>query len=326
HPVVWRGTMAQGLERLSGGADPTAPRRQYAWGAMGLMGIGLGAAGLGWGVEQWAEIGSGAEAGSGVQGGNGWPQWPYWAAMGAGAWSLKGSFALQGLGKAALAVSRPLEDSTGEPHPAGQQLEDNRLEETRLAEARLALKSLCSRDASRLDPGQLSAAAVESLAENFCDSVAAPLFYYVLFGLPGVLFYRAVNTLDAMWGYRGRYEYLGKPAARLDDALNFVPARLAALLLVGAGAILGFPWRAGLQAWKQDGRRTPSPNGGRPMAAMAGLLGIRLEKPGVYRLWPQGQDPTPQDIPRGWQVVRLAAWMALGAAGLALFWGRGWPG
>src|SRR5262249_61854725 len=111
----------------------------------------------------------------------------------------------------------------------------------RLHDARYALRSLCSRDASQLDPPLLVAAAIESVAENASDSFVAPLFYYALFGLPGAVFYRAVNTLDAMIGYHGRYEYLGKAAARLDDVLNFVPARLTAALLLAARACAPLP-------------------------------------------------------------------------------------
>ncbi|WP_437677177.1 adenosylcobinamide-phosphate synthase CbiB [Sorangium sp. So ce131] len=153
-----------------------------------------------------------------------------------------------------------------------------------LPAARAALGSLCSRDASDLDEPALVAASIESVAENTSDSVVAPLFYFALFGLPGALFYRAVNTLDAMVGYHGRYEYLGKASARLDDALNFVPARITALLLLAAGWLRGADARRGLAVLRRDGGLTESPNAGRPMAAMAGLLRVELEKRGHYRL------------------------------------------
>ena len=106
---------------------------------------------------------------------------------------------------------------------------------SQLEAARQALRSLCSRDPKQLSEADLIGASIESIAENASDSFVAPLFYYVLFGLPGAVLYRVVNTLDAMLGYRGHYEYLGKASARLDDALNFIPARITAALLLVAG-------------------------------------------------------------------------------------------
>src|SRR5258707_3875514 len=103
-----------------------------------------------------------------------------------------------------------------------------------LDEARERLRSLCSRDPSALDASALVAGTIESVAENASDSFVAPLFWFALLGLPGAVFYRAANTLDAMIGYHGKYEWLGKTAARLDDALNFVPARITAGLLLAA--------------------------------------------------------------------------------------------
>jgi adenosylcobinamide-phosphate synthase len=128
------------------------------------------------------------------------------------------------------------------------------------------------------------AATIESVAENASDSFVAPLFYYALFGVPGAIAYRAVNTLDAMIGYHGRYEYLGKASARLDDVLNWIPARITALLLVAAGWLTGEAASRGWFIWQRDGSATESPNAGRPMAVMAGLLGVELQKAEHYRL------------------------------------------
>jgi adenosylcobinamide-phosphate synthase len=200
---------------------------------------------------------------------------------------LTAMFALRALGDAARAVRRALD--------AGD-----------LAAAREALRCLCSRDPSQLSAEDLIAASVESVAENASDSVVAPLFYYVCFGLPGAVVYRAVNTLDAMVGYHGRYEYLGKPSARLDDVLNFVPARLTAGLLLLAGALLGRDAAHGAVVWRRDGAATESPNAGRPMATMAGLLRVQLEKSGHYRLGDPLEALTPQHIGRAWQIVQLA--------------------
>ncbi len=200
---------------------------------------------------------------------------------------LTAMFAARALGEAARAMGRAL---------AGPDL----------APARHALRCLCSRDASGLGRADLVGASVESIAENASDSFVAPLFYYVLFGLPGAVVYRAVNTLDAMVGYHGRYEYLGKASARLDDALNFVPARITAALLLLGGACLKKDVRRGISIWRRDARTTESPNAGRPMAAMAGLLGVRLEKPGHYQLGDSVEPLTPRHIEVAWRVVRLA--------------------
>jgi adenosylcobinamide-phosphate synthase len=181
----------------------------------------------------------------------------------------------------------------------------------RIAGARAGLQSLCSRDATELDEPELVGASVESVAENASDSFVAPLFYYALFGLPGAVFYRAVNTLDAMVGYRGQYEYLGKASARLDDVLNFIPARLSTLLLLVAGALLGKNPRLGVAAWRRDAATTASPNAGQPMAAMAGLLGVRLEKRGHYALGDAREPLSPAKIGDAWRIVRLS--FALGS-------------
>jgi adenosylcobinamide-phosphate synthase len=187
-----------------------------------------------------------------------------------------------------------------------------------LERARFGLRSLCSRDPSQLNEPELIGATIESVAENASDSFVAPLFYYVLLGVPGAVIYRAVNTLDAMVGYRGHYEYLGKASARLDDALNFIPARVTSVLLLLAGALLGKDPRQGLGIWRRDGGTTASPNAGQPMAAMAGLLGVRLEKAGHYGLGDARCALEPGKIDQAWRVVRLAfalaALLALAAA------------
>jgi adenosylcobinamide-phosphate synthase len=217
------------------------------------------------------------------------------------AYLLKSAFALRALGEATLVVRDALR--------AGD-----------LAAARLALRSLCSRDAVPLDAPLVAAAAIESVAENASDSVVAPLLAYLVLGLPGALFYRAVNTLDARIGYRGRYEYLGKAAARLDDALNLIPARLTARLLLVAGRREGRDVRRAAAVRARDARRTASPNAGHPMATMAGLLGVQLEKPGVYRLGDAGAPVTAAHVDQAWRLTTGAAaamlLLALAGAGL----------
>jgi adenosylcobinamide-phosphate synthase len=212
---------------------------------------------------------------------------------------LKSTFAVRGLGRAAFEVRGALARGS-------------------LSDARQALRSLCSRDPSKLDEPLLVAATIESLAENASDSFVAPLFYYALFGLPGALFYRAVNTLDAMIGYHGRYEYLGKASARLDDSLNFIPARATSGLLVVAGWLCRNDARNGWAIWKRDGRKTESPNAGRPMAAIAGLLRVQLEKVGHYRLGDPAEALGVRKIDDAWRIVMLGAGIGAGMVALAL--------
>ncbi|OGB28413.1 MAG: cobalamin biosynthesis protein CobD [Burkholderiales bacterium RIFCSPLOWO2_12_FULL_61_40] len=166
-----------------------------------------------------------------------------------------------------------------------------------LAAGRERLRWLVSRDVSQLTEAQVRESAIETLAENLNDSVVAPLFWFALLGLPGAALYRFANTADAMWGYRGLYqghnwEWAGKWAARADDILSWLPARLTALLLVlAAGGV-------SLDQLKCEARRTASPNSGWPMAAMALGLGVCLHKPGVYALNAQGRAPGRQDTQR----------------------------
>ena len=189
------------------------------------------------------------------------------------------------------------------------------LELGRLEEARRRVgRQLVSRPAGTLSASQVASATVESLAENLTDSMVAPLFFFLLGGLPAAWAYRVVNTADAMWGYRqGDFEYFGKPAARLDDVLNWIPARLAALAIVlGAGAVR----EAGGRAWKtmwSEHALTMSPNAGWTMAAMAGALGVTLEKPGAYRLG-SGDLPTVGAIGRALRVMVGASGFAAAAS------------
>jgi adenosylcobinamide-phosphate synthase len=210
---------------------------------------------------------------------------------------LKSSLTLRVLGEAGEGVARPL--------VAGK-----------LGEARKRLSWLCSRDASALTPSQLVAGVVESLAENLSDSFIAPLFWFLLGGVPAAVAYRVVNTLDAMIGYRGRYEWLGKASARLDDLLNLIPARITAFFLLLGGCFAGGDSLTGWRVLAADRAHTESPNAGWPMAAMAGLLGVVLEKPGHYRLGGAGRMPEAKDISRAWRICEAAALVA--AAGAAI--------
>jgi adenosylcobinamide-phosphate synthase len=200
---------------------------------------------------------------------------------------LKLTFSIRGLRRAALKIKRLLE---------ADKLDNTRFE----------LRALVSRNTKGLDESQMASAATESVAEGTCDSLVAPLFYFLILGVPGAIGYRVVNTLDSMIGYHGKYEYLGKFAARLDDVLNFIPARLAALVLVLAAALK----KNGHNAWKtalHEHKKTESPNAGWPMAAMAGALDARLEKSGHYVLGEGKKAPEVKTIGTAVNIFSLAA-------------------
>lgn len=183
---------------------------------------------------------------------------------------------------------------------------------------RARLARLVSRDVQGLDASQVREAAIETLAENLNDSLIAPLAWFAVFGLPGALLYRYANTVDAMWGYRGAWEWAGKWAARADDVLSWPTARLSAALLRPRLAPTAW-WALGREA-----RRTPSPNGGWPMGAMALQLDVRLSKPGVYALHAQGRAPQAADLPRALALAARAAWAGGALALLALLLRAAW--
>jgi adenosylcobinamide-phosphate synthase len=181
------------------------------------------------------------------------------------------------------------------------------LDHGQVEDARRELRWLVSRPTDRLDESLISAAAIESLAENYVDSWVAPLAAYCLFGLGGAYAYRAANTADAMWGYRtADYEWLGKGVAGLDDVLNWLPARLGALLLVLSGPRP----RAALAVWWRDASLTASPNAGQPMSVAAGHLDRRLEKPGQYILHRTGSLPSTSDVAAARRLVSRAMLVA----------------
>ena len=166
-----------------------------------------------------------------------------------------------------------------------------------LEAGRERLSWLVSRDVTALTDTQVRESAIETLAENLNDSVVAPIFWFVLLGLPGAALYRFANTADAMWGYPGIYKgqnwaWAGKWAARVDDGLSWLPARLTALLLLLATGARGLALAGRLRA---EAAKTPSPNSGWPMASMALGLDVGLRKPGVYVLNPAGRAALAQD-------------------------------
>lgn len=320
HPVVWMGQYLQwageriapsvvaeappsrgarhaNASRIAGGERISLPetsraatvqdaRRQFRLGALAWLLGAVATTSLAWGVQ-------------GVLG-----QLPVWLAAPLLALCLKPLFAWRMLRDLVAQVEAAL----------GQGLQAGREQ----------LAHLVSRDVQQLDEAGVRESAIETLAENLSDSVVAPLLWFALLGLPGAALYRFANTADAMWGYPGahggrHWQWAGKWAARADDVLNWLPARLTAgLLMMGARRTV---W----QALPAQAALTPSPNGGWPMGAMALRLGVSLGKPGVYRL--NEQAPAPQ-ASHTWQALRRArraAWLAValcaGAVALVGPWG-----
>jgi adenosylcobinamide-phosphate synthase len=224
------------------------------------------------------------------------------------AWLLQCSFSLRGLFGAVEVVRG---------HLVAEDLEGAR---------RQVAWHLVSRPMAGLDRGAVGSAAVESLAENLTDGFVAPVVFFVAGALLGgsaagvalAWAYRAVNTADAMIGYRqDDLEYLGRATARADDVLNYVPARLAAGALIAGAWLARESGRRAAAMRRRDASLTASPNAGQTMAAMAGALGVALEKPGHYRL---GDGPAPDvaAIDRAMRIEGWAAALCLAAAGLAL--------
>ncbi len=189
-----------------------------------------------------------------------------------------------------------------------------------LDEARMRTGFLVSRDTTQLDEEQMAKATVESVLENGCDAVFGAIFWFVIAGAPGVIFYRLANTLDAMWGYKNqRYLHFGWAAARLDDVLNFVPARLTAFTYAVVGE-----FQSAIRCWRSQGYSWKSPNAGPVMAAGAGALSVQLGGEATYHGELQqrpdlGLDKTPQagDIERAVSLVSrgMLLWLAVIAVG-----------
>lgn len=188
--------------------------------------------------------------------------------------------------------------------------------------ARQLLPSLCGRDPASLDVAGMTRASLESVAENTSDAQVAPLLYVAVGGMPAVLAYRGINTLDSMVGYRSpRYIRFGWAAARLDDAANYVAARATAALVVTFAPFVGGSPSGALQAWRRDAAHHPSPNAGVVEAAFAGALGVRLGGPTQYHHELQirpplgdGDEPTIADLRRA---VTLSSLVQAGAVLLA---------
>ncbi len=223
------------------------------------------------------------------------------------------ALALRGLAQESAAVQRELERGD-------------------LPAARKAVGRIVGRDTQELTAEGVTKAAVETVAENFSDGVAAPLFYMLLGGAPLALAYKAVNTMDSMVGYKNdRYLYFGRAAAKLDDLANLAPARLAALCWVGAAYLTGQDGRNAWNIWRRDRRNHASPNSAQTESACAGALGVQLAGPASYFGKtvdkPTIGDPKravePADIGRANRMLYGAAGLALGAGLLAGALARG---
>lgn len=278
HPVAWMGSGIAAFRRCA----PTVGRWRPLLAGLLLLGVGGGAV---------------AAAGLGLT-------WAWRRAFGPFAWIgeavvLRLCLSANGLFRAGRAVQAALEQG-----------------DLPLAR-RLVGYHLVSRPTSELNASQTAAATVESLAENTSDSLVAPLLYFTLGGLPAALFYRFANTCDAMLGYRDeRHEWLGKVPARLDDVLNFLPARLTAVLVLAAGLLRREDVRRGARIWRRDCRATASPNAGHPMSAAAGVLGVELEKVGCYRLGAGLPAPGPADISRSIPLLGIVVVLAAAVCSL----------
>jgi adenosylcobinamide-phosphate synthase len=284
HPVAWMGSAIGAASRRAPAAGRLA---RLAYGGGLVLGGGMAMVGLGRLLEELLG------------------RLPAPLAWLAEAWLVKTTFSMGGLARAAREVETALNASD--------------LPEAR----RLVSWHLVSRDTKALSAAQVAAATIESVAENSSDGVVAPVLYYSIGGLPAALAYRFINTADAMLGYRDPdHEWLGKVPARLDDVANLLPARVSAGLIVLAellgGECAGQAWRT----WRRDGRTTASPNAGHPMSAMAGALGVELEKVGHYRLGAGGTAPAATDIGRAVRLMRLAVGLMLGVLALAPSKGR----
>jgi adenosylcobinamide-phosphate synthase len=258
HPTAWMGSLIRFLLRFRPHGNSMS---EFLYGIFILfMGISL-SVGLGFGILYLASF------------------LPLWAGILLQGIFLKLTLSLRGLNRAAKEVQTALESQD-------------------LPEARRLLSwHLVSRDTSELNEAQISAAAIESVAENASDGIIAPLFFYALGGLPTAFAYRFVNTADSMLGYRdAEREWLGKFPARFDDLLNFIPARLTGFFIMICAPFCKASFRGAWKIMRRDAGQTASPNAGIPMSAMAGALNVELEKIDHYKLGKGLHKPIPTDI------------------------------
>ena len=284
HPVTWLGRLISAIDAAWNRPSDPSAFRRAA-GLAGALAVIVLSVALGWALQCLLPVG-----------------WIQIVLVGVLAWPL---VALRSLHDHVAAVANPMQ--TGD-----------------IAAARDAVSRIVGRDPLTLDEAGIARAAIESLAENASDGIVAPVFWGALFGLPGILGYKAINTLDSMIGHRSeRHEAFGWAAARIDDVANFIPARLTGCLFV-----LLAPRRSeALSCMMRDARRHRSPNAGWPEAAMAGALGVRLSGPRIYHgnttnepwLNEAARDPLAADIDRGLTVYRRAMLLLGGILAILAF-------
>ena len=284
HPVTWLGRLIGAIDAAWNRESDKPAFRRAAGTAGALVVIAISVA-LGWVLQSMLPWG-----------------WIQIVLVGILAWPL---VALRSLHDHVAAVANPLQ--------AGD-----------IAGARDAVSRIGGREPAALDEAGIARAAIESLAENASDGIVAPVFWGALFGLPGILGYKAINTLDSMIGHRSeRHEAFGWAAARIDDVANFIPARLTGFLFV----LLAQQRSEALSCMTRDARRHRSPNAGWPEAAMAGALGVRLSGPRIYHgsatdepwLNEGARDPLAADIAEGLTVYRRAMLLLAGILAILAF-------
>ena len=274
HPVTWLGGLIDFLD-AAWNRNSDAPAFRRAWGAAAALVVIALTMTLAWIVQE--EVSAG---------------WSRVAVVGILAWPF---VALRSLHEHVAAVARPLQSGD-------------------IKAARSAVSRIVGRDPDSLDEAGVARASIESLAENASDGIVAPVFWGVIFGLPGIVGYKAINTLDSMIGHRNsRHEAFGWSAARIDDVANFIPARLTGILF----AIVSEERRVAIRCMISDGPRHRSTNAGWTEAAMAGALGVRLSGPRIYHgeiadepwLNPGARDPRADDIGQALALYRRAMWL-----------------
>ncbi|WFU70010.1 adenosylcobinamide-phosphate synthase CbiB [Bradyrhizobium sp. CB2312] len=284
HPVTWLGRLIGAID-AAWNRDSDPPALRRAAGIAGALVVIALSVAVGWVLQSLVRS-----------------SWIQIVLVGILAWPL---VALRSLHDHVAAVAQPLQ--------AGD-----------IAAARDAVSRIVGRDPAALDEAGIARAAIESLAENASDGIVAPVFWGALFGLPGILGYKAINTLDSMIGHRSeRHEAFGWAAARIDDVANFIPARLTGFLFV----LLAPKRSEALACMTRDARRHRSPNAGWPEAAMAGALGVRLSGPRIYHgsvtnepwLNEGARDPRPADIGEGLNVYRRAMLLLAGLLAILAF-------
>jgi adenosylcobinamide-phosphate synthase len=284
HPVTWLGRLITILDISCNRPVDTPAMRRIA-GVVVALGVIALAAALGWAVQ--AALAS---------------EWSRIVLLGIVAWPC---VALRSLYDHVAAVAHPLQ--------AGD-----------IAAARSAVAQIVGRDPAALDEAGIARAAIESLAENTSDGIVAPVLWGALFGLPGIVGYKAINTLDSMIGHRtARHEAFGWAAARIDDLANFIPARLTGVLF----ALLSARPADAMSCMLRDANRHRSVNAGWPEAAMAGALGVRLSGPRIYHgsatdepwLNEEARDPLAPDIGQGLRLYKRAMVLLAGALAILAF-------